>query len=121
MDNASKALIMAGAILITIMIIGIAVYVFSLSNTYTTATAEDLLYTDVQMFNEQFYRYSKDGDEVMGTAARELKIYAESLKIPVTGNGISDIDVRKKYKVTYSYDTAELKYITSVQIDVLGS
>lgn len=63
MENASKALIIAGSILLSILIIALGMYIFSTSS--STSGTEILDETEVQTFNAKFERYK--GEQVMGS------------------------------------------------------
>ena len=67
MENASKALIIAGAILLAILLIALGVYVFQ-SASANTGT-EQLSSTEIQSHNDPFSRYE---GTVSGTEARAL-------------------------------------------------
>lgn len=72
MENASKALIMAGGILIGILILSL--FVYEMTNMSTTAKAyeEEMARTKVLEFNSRFeaYAYDSDGDN---QTVRKLK------------------------------------------------
>ena len=55
MENASKALIIAGAILLAILIIGLGMYIYQQANSATQGTNLDP--TKVQAYNNQFLQY----------------------------------------------------------------
>lgn len=57
MENASKALIFAGSILITLMIIGVAVYIFQRGQNLNDNTASRAENAEIQSFNAQFSSY----------------------------------------------------------------
>ena len=57
MENASKALIFAGSILITLMIIGVAVYIFQRGQNLNDNTASRAETAEIQSFNAQFASY----------------------------------------------------------------
>lgn len=57
MENASKALIMGVEILIGVMVISIAVYLFSVLGQYSAETTAEMESTKLQQFNEQFTKY----------------------------------------------------------------
>lgn len=114
MDNASKALIMAGAILISVAIVGIGIYIFSAANSMTNDAVNSMDSTQVAMFNNRFYSYANDGDEVLGTRARELVNHATLQNVSITKP--ETIEDRTKYKVTYEYDTSASGYISKVII-----
>ena len=105
MDNASKALIMAGAILISVAIVGIGIYIFSVANNMTGSAVDRMNSLEVQSFNADFYSYADDNESILGSRARDLVKHAKSvgftddvLEVPETFNN------RLKYTVVYSYD-----------------
>ena len=55
MENASKALIIAGSILLSILIIALGMYIFSTSS--STSDVEILNETEIQTFNAKFEKY----------------------------------------------------------------
>lgn len=68
MENASKALIIAGAILLAILIIGIGMSVFrSASGVMSSVNMDE---QEIATFNEQFTFYA--GNRVSGTKVRQL-------------------------------------------------
>ena len=67
MENASKALIIAGAILLAIAIIGIGMYVYN--NASEAMTGTDMTEQQVDTYNEPFQRYV---GEIKGSRAKTL-------------------------------------------------
>lgn len=61
MENASKALLMAGAVLITMAVIGVAVYFFSLMGGYAGASEDMLSAAQIQSFNRFYTSYRAGG------------------------------------------------------------
>lgn len=57
MENASKALIIAGAILLSILIIAIGMYIYNSSTNSITNAAGQISQQDIQAFNNQFTMY----------------------------------------------------------------
>ena len=57
MENASKALIIAGGILIAILIVTVAVYLFTNYGSIGKSYDQTLQTTEIQKFNENFTRY----------------------------------------------------------------
>lgn len=68
MENASKALIIAGAILLSILIIGIGVYIYN--NAAGTIKKANMSSQEIQQYNEPFETYG--GTNVSGTQAMAL-------------------------------------------------
>ncbi len=65
MDNASKALIMAGAVLISIALVGVGVYIFSSTNTMVGGANKQLDDAAAQMTNSTLGQYA--GTKVRGS------------------------------------------------------
>ena len=127
MENASKALIIAGSVLIAILVISLGLLIFK-STSGTTAQTQDLGKTlEVQQFNSQFLKYC--GDSVKGSQVETLcgVIIAhnanseDSKKVKIFGtddvNMISkksnSIKTNQNYKVTQNIDksTGLIEYI----------
>lgn len=68
MENASKALIIAGAILLSIAIIGIGMSVFN--NAQEAITNADMSSTEISAFNSKFMTY--EGSAVRGSKVNTL-------------------------------------------------
>ena len=76
MDNASKALIMAGAILIAIAIVGVGVYIFSSTSSITNTGRAQIDAAAAQMANSNLRQYE---GRVRGSTVKDLVNYAGSL------------------------------------------
>lgn len=140
MENASKALLIAGAILIAILLIGIAMMVFSNINGMTGIASQQVDQMEVSAFNRQFEQYA--GERVSGSNVKALisninasnATYAddESRQIKLTtgsetgitatswtaGNPVKitgTIGNNFRYKVEFDTNTAG--FITSVKIN----
>lgn len=118
MDNASKALIMAGAILIAVAIVGIGIYIFSASNSLTNNAVDQIDTIAVQMFNNTFYQYASNGEAVNGTRAEQLCNAAKANGITPTGV-TGNFNPREKYTITYG--TNDSGYVSSVTIGQTSS
>lgn len=59
MENASKALIMAGAVLLAMMILGIGVYLFMSAGSLSASYEERLAQDKINGFNSKFLIYQK--------------------------------------------------------------
>lgn len=70
MENASKALIIAGSILLAILIIGVGMLVFNGVKDTITGGASSLDKTQIEAINSQFEAYI--GTNIKGTNARQL-------------------------------------------------
>lgn len=69
MENASKALIIAGAILLSILIIGIGMYIYNSSTNSINGAVGQISQQEVSSFNNQFSMY--EGKQV-GTNVKAL-------------------------------------------------
>ena len=69
MENASKALIIAGAILLSILIIAIGMYIFNSSSNSINDAASRISQQEISAFNNQFEMY--EGKQV-GTNVKSL-------------------------------------------------
>lgn len=76
MENASKALIMAAEILIGVMVISIAVYLFNVLGQYGADTTEQIQESQLQQFNNQFLKYYGN----TSTQKADGKIVVEPIK-----------------------------------------
>ena len=77
MDNASKALIMAGAILISIAIVGVGVFIFSSTSSITNSGQQQLDASAAQMANSTLRQYA--GDRQRGSTVNEFVEYVRVL------------------------------------------
>lgn len=118
MENASKALIIAGSVLIAILIISLGLFIFKSTEGTTDQTKKLGETLEVQQFNSQFLKYC--GDSVKGSQVRTLceVIIAHnansenSKKVKIFGtddvNTISkernDIKTNQNYSVTPNID-----------------
>lgn len=129
MENASKALIIAGAILLSILIIGLGMFIYTQSADAMKNTGLDQL--EVQRHNDVFLQY--EGSKVSGSNVRALvnKINANnrtyvddtSLQIKINGattaittNPINTYGAGKAYNVKFGYNTSS-GYIENVTIE----
>lgn len=117
MDNASKALIMAGAILLAVAIVGLGVYLFSLSQGLIDTAESSLGGLTTELQNNELLKY--EGERVRGTQVRKLvdrALYLQSNNWPITLTITSgktevksrpnDIVASQYYKVKMTIDPA---------------
>lgn len=135
MENASKALIIAGAILLSILIIGLGMLIFNQAKDAISNTGMDKQKVDA--YNSEFEAYV--GDNVNGTRVRSLidtvrthnisNVDDDTLKISVNDKTeASELNTLKKdYKAgnIYTVEIAEYSsttgYITKIKVDVKKS
>ena len=127
MDNASKALIMAGAVMIAILIISLGVLLFNMAASHTENVQNELTQQEILGYNQKYSRFA--GDNVTGSDAKSLILLIEQHNNDaeerdnygtISISGISkakDIDSSKRYDITMSsYDSIGI--VTGVSISV---
>ena len=82
MENASKALLMAGGILIALLIIGSLVLLFSNLQDYQNKTDVSTKQSQVAKFNNQFEPYNKKDLTLMELKSIYNKIISNNTKYP---------------------------------------
>ena len=70
MENASKALIIAGAILLSILIIGIGMFIYNQAKEQIDNSAGQMSQEEIRVHNSQFEIYK--GDRVSGSQVKQL-------------------------------------------------
>lgn len=124
MDNASKALIMAGAILISVAIVGIGIYIFTTANALTDDAVGQIDSLAVSAVNARIENYL--GSNVRGSSViqleRELDVLnaQDAMPTDITKNGFSGIKANSRYNVTATYDNTT-GYITAVTVAGTGT
>lgn len=133
MDNASKALLMAGSVLLAIMIISLAMYLFANFHQATSQIEGNVEESQVMQFNNQFTKYESNNQvtiyEVLSMAnlaTQNNKQYQYEKQLAKGENsyisvfldgkgyiegGSSDLekDIQERYS---SYITEQLNHIT---------
>ena len=71
MENASKALLMAGGILIALLVIGSVLLMFNQIGNYRRANTDSEKSSQIADFNKDFVRYA-DGEEIKGWKIRTI-------------------------------------------------
>lgn len=120
MDNASKALIMAGAILLAVMLVSLGVILYNRAKDQVDTASGTFDSLGVQSFNAQFEPYI--GTKVKPSSVRSLitAVITSNASSPnqVTLNGVTDpssVSNNQTYTVTATYDTTTA-YITAIDI-----
>ena len=121
MENASKALIIAGAIILSILIIGLGMAVFNMASDPAQEAAKSISSQEATAFNSKFTSYL--GTNIKGTTVRQLYNTViqhntsnqsdESLLVKIGGKSavadlqtaLKDIKAGYTYDLTASYDT----------------
>lgn len=70
MENASKALIIAGAILISILLISVGIMIFNSSSGLFSSAQSSMSDQEMKMFNQKFTMYQ--GNRVSGSSVKQL-------------------------------------------------
>ena len=131
MENASKALLIAGAILIVILLIGVGMMVFRGANDSITGAMDTMNSQEIKAFNSQFASYE---GKMKGTSVKALlqsviasnagNTYNRTVKVTVSASGGNEVACASKsdgttisksaaslkstktYKVSFKYDEA---------------
>ena len=131
MENASKALIIAGAILLAILLISLGIMIYNQAQGVASGTG--MTDAQIQTFNTDLQKF--EGENVTGTQVRALMNQIIAINsdndttndlTSVTGSGISGfnknttswVNASAKYSVVFGYNTGEGKTgrINSVKI-----
>lgn len=103
MENASKALIMAGAILIAILLISAGLIILNSTKGVQEQSSRASKTMEVGVFNSQFTKYC--GDRVLGSKVKDLYNFVASYKAANGGKGPTinpesmDIVLSQYYKI----------------------
>ena len=119
MENASKALLIAGAVLIAILVVSLIVYLaVSGGNILVSNTKNNS--SEIKAFNSKFTKY--EGDTISGIDVKQLLKDVNAVKqntgenISLTGKTTSnEIKNNENYKVTLSYSD-ETGKVNSIDI-----
>ena len=103
MENASKALIIAGAILLAILIISLGIMIYNQASGVVNNNAMNEV--DISTFNNKFTQY--EGDRVRGAQAKAL------LQQIATNNVTNSDDDSRKVQVAFAADADKGNEITS--------
>ncbi len=129
MENATKALIIAGAVLISILLISVGIMVFNSAADPISQAQSSSEQQAVQMFNESFTSYlgtGVTGQQARGVVSAVIASNAKNQDHQVTIGGknatefkISSINNRTRYDVVETID--ETGYIKDITITAKGS
>lgn len=124
MENASKALLMAGGILIAMLIIAVLVRSFTTVSIFQKAKLSEEEQAELVAFNEQYTKYL--GQYVYGTEVRTLmnkyendkqvKVLPEGIN-PPTGVG-QDTKYYKCTEIGYDNSTGKVNSITFMEVTI---
>lgn len=113
MENASKALIIAGAILLAILLISLGILIFNQAQ--DTVNNSGMTQAEITAFNNKFLKYegTQKGSVVKSLVNEVIANNADSNNPKISVNGESDntkittsgISTKSSYKVTLIYGT----------------
>ena len=106
MENASKALIIAGAILLAILIIGLGIFIYRQAANTVSDTGMDQL--SIQQFNGQFENYIKTN-----VSASNVRALLDTVS---SNNATSETKVTVKWKTNLPTDVVEDSLVTKDQL-----
>lgn len=107
MENASKALLMAGGILIALLILGALIMMFTNLQSYQNSNDARTKNTQIAEFNNQFEPYNKEGLTLMELKSVYNKIESNNAQKSVDSNG--NIDKNSGYYIEHNINEALLK------------
>ena len=120
MENASKALIIAGAILLAILLISLGIIIFSQAQ--DTINNSGMSQAELQTFNQQFVKYegSQKGTVVKSMMQEVLAVNANGsgYTITVKDNNDANVTDTKDIKAGTTYDI-ELQYNNNGRVSVI--
>lgn len=118
MENASKALIIAGAILISILLISVGILVMNSTSNVQGEMASQMDAAQKQSFNSQFNNYNgtnktaSDVRALYNTVISSNATHDESTTVTFTINGaeptsetIADLSTRTRYRIVVNLNT----------------
>ena len=122
MENASKALLIAGSILIVILIIAMGVKIFSSTSGTTEATKSTMQATEISIFNNKFATYRgtmKTRAQVMSLINVAIANNATESVHKVTINHLTPTEYVPAqsglFTITLDYDETT-GYVTNIQV-----
>ena len=120
MENASKALIIAGAILLAILLISLGIIIFSQAQ--DTINNSGMSQAELQTFNQQFVKYegAQKGTVVKSMMQEVLAVNANGSGYTITVKDDNDANVTdtKDIKAGTTYDI-ELQYDNNGRVSVI--
>lgn len=123
MENASKALIIAGAILIALLLISVGIMIFnSSSGLFGSATAK-MSEQEKSMFNQEYLMY--EGKRVSGSQVAELirKVDANNAnesENPHININITKDEIKNAYQYEVKCDTDGSGVISDITVKRIG-
>ena len=124
MENASKALIMAGAILIAILIISAGLIILNSTEGTIKQSQKATEAIEIETFNSQFTKYC--GDKVLGSKVKNLQNFVASYNsannTSVTLTVPTNAIIPNKYYKVYIPDTGYSEgYVVSIVVEEISN
>ena len=114
MENATKALLIAGAVLMAILLIALGMMVFNNSQEMIARTGTEIDEQTKQMFNSKFDPY--EGADVLGSKVKSL------ISQVIATNGASEAaDVLKEREIKVKYGGTEQTDLSSLRSKIKTS
>lgn len=118
MENATKALLIAGGVLIAIIIMSVMVITFQKTGNVSKTYDKTIDQEEISKFNENFTRYL--GKELSIQQAITITNFANSNGVTVSGSvSTSDVNgetLKNKYELTNTKYNSETGYIESITL-----
>lgn len=123
MENASKALIIAGAILLAILLISLGIMIFGQAQ--DTVNNSGMTQAQITAFNNKFIKYEGERTgSVVKTLINEILSSNADPSLPDVTFEVNNrpetnttkIDTSKKYTITIDYNTST-GYVSNINID----
>lgn len=116
MENASKALIIAGSIIIAVLLIGIGIYIFNSTLPIRDETVSQMNQMEKNMFNNKFtgYEGEQSGSNVKSLISlvrinnSEYEGVSSARVVAITPDNETQIVAGSKYIVTIEYNNYAL-------------
>ena len=120
MENASKALLIAGAILICILLIAVAMYIYNSATSSLDTAVSKMSQQDKDMYNAAVKPYV--GDSVKGSAVKTMidEVIGSNLgNIGQTGKFIGNVPIDKNKRAKYWFGISGVASIISIAVSTL--
>jgi len=105
MENASKAIIIGGSVLISILIVSLGIYIYNSTKDTTGKAEEAAVSLEVQLYNKKFEKYFNE--DITSTGNPRLRGSTIKKLISEAIASKSDIEIYMKTKGTYGGNTSK--------------
>ena len=125
MENASKALLIAGAVLLVIALIGIGMYILNSTSGVQDQATQTMSQLEIQNFNQKFEKYvstkttSSNAKAIIQEVNANNATSDKTVTLDTSGKtSINDINRAKKYSISTS-DTNSDGIVDTVKVTEL--